>query len=237
MATKKYDIALSFAGEDRNYVAKVAKILKNRNIRLFYDEYEEVDMWGKDLSIHLETIYGEKSDAVVIFCSQYYVNKGVPRYELKVALSKAMNSEIEYVLPARFDDTKIPGIPDTTVYFDLREISPEKFAEIIIEKLELLGIRQYPRSSHKEPSGWNRKEGVIQLLSMGGSGGERWVRLQWIGEDLPITYFFDISDEEWSICKASFRGDKKILVSCAPTVSFEHLQNLHDLFLEVIAGP
>ena len=33
----KYDIALSFAGEDREYVEKVATLLKENGVRVFYD--------------------------------------------------------------------------------------------------------------------------------------------------------------------------------------------------------
>lgn len=35
----KFDIALSFAGEDRPYVQEVANILRNRGISVFYDVF------------------------------------------------------------------------------------------------------------------------------------------------------------------------------------------------------
>lgn len=50
----KYDITLSFAGEDREYVDKVAQILKDKDVRVFYDKFEEVGLWGKDLGIHFQ---------------------------------------------------------------------------------------------------------------------------------------------------------------------------------------
>jgi len=34
----EFDIALSFAGEDRNYVDQVAHILKSKGISVFYDK-------------------------------------------------------------------------------------------------------------------------------------------------------------------------------------------------------
>jgi hypothetical protein len=36
-----YKVVLSFAGEDREYVEKVAEILKDNDVSLFYDNYEE----------------------------------------------------------------------------------------------------------------------------------------------------------------------------------------------------
>ena len=52
----KYDVALSFAGEDRFYVDQVATILKEQGVSVFYDEFEEVDLWGKDLALHFDYI-------------------------------------------------------------------------------------------------------------------------------------------------------------------------------------
>jgi len=43
----EYDVALSFAGEDRVYVEKVAKYLKEKGIKVFYDDYEKTGLWGK----------------------------------------------------------------------------------------------------------------------------------------------------------------------------------------------
>jgi len=39
-----FDVALSFAGEDRKYVEQVAGFLQEMGIRVFYDKYEEVTL-------------------------------------------------------------------------------------------------------------------------------------------------------------------------------------------------
>lgn len=49
----KYDIALSFAGEDRVYVDKVANLLRDKGIRVFYDLFEEEKLWEKNLYDYL----------------------------------------------------------------------------------------------------------------------------------------------------------------------------------------
>ena len=56
----EYDVALSFAGEDRNYVEQIAELLRSRHIRVFYDEYMVADMWGNDLYVLLDEIYRQK---------------------------------------------------------------------------------------------------------------------------------------------------------------------------------
>jgi len=52
-----FDVALSFAGEDRAYVEEVASVLREMGLRVFYDKYETVSLWGKDLYTHLREIY------------------------------------------------------------------------------------------------------------------------------------------------------------------------------------
>src|SRR5262249_26980075 len=50
---ERYDVALSFAGEDRAYVEEVASVLKSKGVKVFYDAYETANMWGKNLIEHL----------------------------------------------------------------------------------------------------------------------------------------------------------------------------------------
>lgn len=65
-----YDVTLSFAGEDRAYVEKVAAALYSLGIRVFYDRYEQVDLWGKDLYTHPMT-YTASGESFV--SSSYHV--------------------------------------------------------------------------------------------------------------------------------------------------------------------
>jgi hypothetical protein len=43
----RWDVALSFADAQRDYVDQVAQALKVQGVRCFYDADEEIDMWGK----------------------------------------------------------------------------------------------------------------------------------------------------------------------------------------------
>ena len=56
----KYDVALSFAGEDREYVEDVALQLKGYGVRVFYDKFEEDKLWGKNLYDYLSDVYTQK---------------------------------------------------------------------------------------------------------------------------------------------------------------------------------
>lgn len=129
------DVALSFAGEDRTYVEMVAEQLKARGISLFYDRYEEADLWGKDLYVHLMDVYRNKANYTLMFISQHYKQKIWTNHERRAAQSRALEENNEYILPARFDDTEIPGLLPTIKSIDLRSLSPVQVALLICEKL------------------------------------------------------------------------------------------------------
>jgi hypothetical protein len=131
----EYDVVLSFAGEDRKYVEKTASHLRRSGIRVFYDTYEEVNLWGKDLYQHLDDVYKNKGKYAVIFISEAFAKKLWTNHELKSAQARAFSEHAEYILPARFDETEIPGIRKTMGYVDLRELTPTQFAKKVIKKL------------------------------------------------------------------------------------------------------
>lgn len=135
----EYDVCLSFAGENRAYVRRVANILKSKGIRIFYDEYEQVDMWGKDLYVHLDEIYKNTAKFCVLFASKQYAKKVWTNHERQSAQARAIEQHSEYILPAKFDDTVIPGLRPTIGYVNLRKITPDQLAEMIIKKT---GTRQ-----------------------------------------------------------------------------------------------
>lgn len=130
-----YDIALSFAGENRDYVEEVANILRTYGVRVFYDKFEEHTLWGKNLIDYLQEIYKEKAKYTVMFISEYYAKKAWTSHERKSMQERAFKESEEYILPARFDDTEIPGLYSTVSYIDLNSKTPYEFAKVILQKI------------------------------------------------------------------------------------------------------
>lgn len=130
-----YEVVLSFAGEDREYVERVAAILTEQGVSLFYDAYEEAMLWGKNLVEHLHKVYSGSARYCVMFISQHYAEKIWPTHERRSAFERAVAEKEEYILPARFDETEIPGLVKTIHYVDLRRKTPEQLADLILEKL------------------------------------------------------------------------------------------------------
>src|SRR5688572_15273928 len=119
----EYDVALSFAGEDRAFAEEFAKLLTAKKIRVFYDEHEADDLWGKDLIAHLADLYQNKARFCVMFISKHYPLKRWTRFEQEHIQARAFRDTNEYILPIRIDDTKVPGIAETRGYRDIREHS------------------------------------------------------------------------------------------------------------------
>jgi len=149
-----YDVALSFAGEDRSYVEMVAEQLTARGVSVFYDKYEQADLWGKDLYVHLIEVYRTKAQYTLMFISKDYKAKVWTNHERRAAQSRALEESREYILPVRFDDTEIPGILPTAGYIDLRQNSPVQLAILVLQKLgrNPLAVKAHSVPSLKNPS-------------------------------------------------------------------------------------
>jgi hypothetical protein len=132
---KKYDVVLSFAGENRTYVEKVATWLEENGVVVFYDRFEEANLWGKDLAEYFDSIYRKQGRYCVLFASRFYADKLWTRHERRSALAAALEARGEYVLPARFDDTEIPGLRPAIAYQDLRKMTPDDLGKLILLKL------------------------------------------------------------------------------------------------------
>ena len=130
-----YDVVFSFAGADRSYVSRVARYLRTRRIKVFYDEYEQTDLWGRDLAEHFDTVYGQSGRYCVMFISADYVRSMWTRLERRTALARAIRERSEYILPARFDDTVVEGIRSTLAYIRLEDLTPAGFAKQVLRKL------------------------------------------------------------------------------------------------------
>lgn len=133
-----YNIALSFAGEDREYVEKIAYGLKERGVNVFYDKFKTAELWGKDLYQYLNNIYKNEADYCIIFISEAYKKKAWTQHELASAQSRAFLDDKEYILPIYIDMVAIPGINETTGHLKKSEYTISEIVNIIVEKLNFI---------------------------------------------------------------------------------------------------
>lgn len=114
----EYDIALSFAGENRDFVEIVADILTSLKLKVFYDNYEKHKLLGKNLYSYLADIYHNKAKYAVVFVSEYYKQKLWTSHELTYITTREFEQKGEYLLPIKLDNTYIEEIPSTIGYLE-----------------------------------------------------------------------------------------------------------------------
>ncbi len=141
---RRWDVALSFAGAQREYVGQVAAALKARGVRCFYDADRQVRLWGTNLAEELPRVYERESAVVVVFVSADYAEGDWTRLERRAAFSRAVREAGVYVLPARFDDSELPGLIGDVVTINLRDHTAGQFADLVVAKLDDLGLSPPP---------------------------------------------------------------------------------------------
>lgn len=134
---KRFKVAISFAGAQRDYAERLTRALQARGVAIFYDNLFRHELLGEHLDEKFHGIFSEQSDYVAMLISKEYVERVWPRYEGRVALSRAMQEDGAYILPVRFDDTVLPGLLPTIHFERASETNPEQFAALVCRKLKV----------------------------------------------------------------------------------------------------
>src|SRR5260221_5973461 len=148
----EFEVALSFAGEDRQYASQLAKVLRRRGVKVFFDEYEKYTLWGKNLYTHLSEVYQSKARYCVLFISKHYAIKLWTNHEREAAQARAFLENKEYILPVRLDDTQLPGIPPTVSYLSWPPKTARTIADALVKKLGKVSSHQIKKSYESNAS-------------------------------------------------------------------------------------
>lgn len=129
-----YDLAISYAGEDRDRIEGIVEQLQRKKLRLFYDINRRNDLWGRNLRSELELIYGSQARFVLAFVSRYYLEKPWTLYELDVCRRRLVHDNAHLLLVV--DDTAtLPEDLSEVAYMDASRVSLREIVESIVSKL------------------------------------------------------------------------------------------------------
>jgi hypothetical protein len=135
LAIENFDVAISFAGTEREHAQKLAELVSSAGFSVFYDEFHREFLWGKDLVITFDEIFRKRTRYCVIFVSKTYKERVWTTHEIRSAQARALNEKgRDYILPIKVDDTELDGLLPTIGYLPL-EIGVDKISEILINKL------------------------------------------------------------------------------------------------------
>ena len=139
MSTKRFRIAFSFAGEKRDFVAKVAAILAKRfgESTILYDKFHEAEFARYDLGIYLPKLYRDESDLVVAVLCPDYDQKIWTGWEWMAIYAQLTKKEGIRVMLTRFEHAQVDGLFDASAFVELDHKTPEQAADLILQRLAL----------------------------------------------------------------------------------------------------
>src|SRR5690242_17171986 len=109
---KEFEIAISFAGENRPLAKYIAQRLQSIDISVFLDEHYEANYLGKAWSKEFERIFVHDSMYVVCLLDVHHKNKIWPTFERDCFRKRVPQGE---VIPIFLDETVFVGVPDDIV--------------------------------------------------------------------------------------------------------------------------
>lgn len=142
----QFKVALSFAGEQRAYVAEVANELKRRlgPNAVFYDKDFTAQLARPNLDTLLQRIYLKNSELVVVFLGQDYEQKQWCGLEWRAVRTIIKNKNDAAVMLMRFDRADVSGTFEIDGFVDLEEFEPIQTARLIVERVRLNELPPLP---------------------------------------------------------------------------------------------
>lgn len=142
---KRFAVSLSYARERRPFVEKVRDELrrllddelKQTDQEIFYDDDYAHEAAGQNMDTWLQTIYRDQSELVAVFLCDKYIEKKWCGVEWG-AINELSHKDRRRVLPIRFNDTPIPGVPSMQGYINAENKTPEEVAKLIVRRLYLI---------------------------------------------------------------------------------------------------
>lgn len=150
----EYDVAISYAGEDRALADELTNLLMNRGMKVFQDEYrpEAAAAW-KDMVDHLVNLYARKAQYCLLLISEHYPLTAWTESERTEARERSFREAERYILPILLDDKAIPGLGASNAW-DLRQHAREEIVDVVERKLmETKSRSGPPAQSHDLRSG------------------------------------------------------------------------------------
>ncbi len=77
-----------------------------------------------------------------MLASEHYGRKHFPLREFIAAQAEKPNRPDEFILPLRLDDAPLPGLDPDVVHIDLREMSVDEVADVLLAKLRGISISE-----------------------------------------------------------------------------------------------
>ena len=137
MKKYKYDVALSYAGEDVEIVESVYQILCEEGIDVFFAPECQDELVGAHMDRVLYRKFNNECFFIAAFISDSYINKRPTMLEAKIAINRNKNEKRECLIPFCLEKgVKLPGLNEKIIYLD--DNNEVEIADLIIKKVRNL---------------------------------------------------------------------------------------------------
>jgi hypothetical protein len=134
---KDYDVAVSCAERESDYVQSVVAAARARDLRVFYEKEMTYEWWGRNFITEGRRIYGRRARYFVPFISAVYLREARPRDAFESAVSAAVARRDDYILPVLVGDVRVaPELLDPAIgYLRSEDHSPAELAAKLAERV------------------------------------------------------------------------------------------------------
>lgn len=137
-SARSYDIAVSFASAQREYVEQTVTAAKALALHVFYDRDMTHQWWGRNFVTEQRKVYGQRTLHFVPFISAEYLVRPYPRDEFSYAMLAAVDRGDDYILPVLVGDVRVPPemLHPHIGYLRADDLPPERLARHMKAKVE-----------------------------------------------------------------------------------------------------
>src|SRR3984885_8899256 len=148
-----FQIALSFPGEHRSRVEKIANILAGSfgRERILYDAWHRSEFARPNLDVYLPKLYHEQSLLLVFFLCGAYVQKEWCGLEWRAGRDLLKQRQDDRLMLLRLDAADIPGLYPIDGYLDISNLSNEEVASDILKRAAMLEFSHMRESTSSVP--------------------------------------------------------------------------------------
>lgn len=137
----EFDVAISFAGENREVARVISDELQSLDCSVFFDELYEANYLGGAWRKQFEDIFKNRSRVVICILDRNHADKIWPTFERECFSPRVAD---EAVIPVFLDDTKFPGISQDIIGIvfkrdDSKSLANQIADDIVFKVVDRLG--------------------------------------------------------------------------------------------------
>lgn len=130
---KKYDIAFSYASEQKDIIEKYSNKFRSLGLDIFIDT-EHPDLFVfKHVPDTLKQIYDDDEIVMLVFLSKDYAKKDFTKYEGHIAFDRLLKEKRLAII--KLDDSSLSWLPSSFFYFDVKKYTFDEICQSIYKAI------------------------------------------------------------------------------------------------------